>query len=396
MSGMTLGGCQAGRVARLLLMLGAFLPVLLASAQASAQLFETRAKQAYLIEAETGTVLFAKNENDAVPPASLAKLMTMEVVFNAIASGRLTLDDEFVVSENAWRTGGAISRTSTMFADLGSSIRLEDLIQGVIVQSGNDACIVIAEGMAGSEENFAQLMTDRARQLGMETSVFGNSTGLPHPDARVTMRELVELARHIQQRYPEFYHYYSQPDFVWNNIRQSNRNPLLNANIGVDGLKTGFTEESGYAIVSSIDRDGRRLFLAMSGMESERERAEEARKILEWGMRAFERRALFAADEIVGEAGIYGGAKSGVALRANGPIDIFVPTANADRLTARIVYDWPLSAPIEQGTEVARMRVWIGETLSQETPLYSAEAVDRGPIHRQAFDALQELLLFWL
>ncbi len=361
-----------------------------------AQLFETRADQAYLVEADTGTVLFAKNENDLVPPASLAKLMTMEIVFNAISIGRLSLDDTFQVSENAWRTGGAMSGTSTMFAELNSSIRLEDLIQGVIVQSGNDACIIIAEGMAGSEENFAGLMTERARQLGLENSVFGNATGLPHPDARVSMKELVELARHIQQSYPQFYRFYSQEDFEWNGITQRNRNPLLNANIGVDGLKTGFTEESGYAIVSSIERDGRRLFLAMSGMESERERAEEARKILEWGMRAFERRPLFAAVEIVGEASVYGGARGAVPLTANGPIDIFVPTANADRLSARIVYDWPLRAPVEAGVPVGHMRVWIGETLSQETPLYTAEAVERGPIHRQALDALQELLLFWL
>ncbi|WP_099867769.1 D-alanyl-D-alanine carboxypeptidase family protein [Pararhizobium haloflavum] len=376
-------------------LLAAIAPMLF-SGTARAQLFETRAAQAYLVEAETGTVLFAKSENEAVPPASLAKLMTMELVFNALKSGRLTLDDTYAVSENAWRTGGAISGTSTMFAELGSSIRLEDLIQGVIVQSGNDACIIIAEGMAGSEENFAQLMTERARALGMETSVFGNATGLPHPDAKVTMRELVELARHIHASYPDYYHYYSQPEFTWNGIRQRNRNPLLSANIGVDGMKTGFTEESGYGIVSSIERNGRRLFLAMSGMESERERAEEARKILEWGLRSFERRALFAADEVVGEASVYGGTQAGVALVAQRPIDIFVPTANADRLTARIVYDWPLRAPVETGQPVGHLRVWIGETLSQETPLYTAEAVERGPIHRQALDALQELMLFWL
>lgn len=363
---------------------------------ASSQLFETKAEQAYLVEAETGTVLFAKNENQPVPPASLAKLMTMELVFRAIKAGQYDLDDTFVVSENAWRTGGAMSQTSTMFAELGSSVSLENLIQGVIVQSGNDACIVIAEGMAGSEENFAQLMTERARELGMQRSVFGNSTGLPHPDAQVTMRELVMLARHIHKTYPQFYEYYSQPDFTWNGIRQRNRNPLLDDNIGVDGMKTGYTEASGYAIVSSIERDGRRLFLAMSGMESERERAEETRKILEWGMRSFERRSLFAAGEVVGEASVYGGAKGDVPLMAQGAIDIFVPRANADRLTARIVYDWPVEAPVQEGEQVGHIRIWIGDTLSQETPLYTAETVARGPIQRRALDALQELLLFWM
>jgi len=360
-----------------------------------AQLFETRAQQAYLIDGDTGTVLFSKNENDLVPPASLAKLMTMEVVFNAIHSGRLTLEDTFQVSENAWRTGGAISRTSTMFAELKSSIRLEDLIKGVIVQSANDGCIIIAEGMAGSEENFARLMTERAREIGLTQSVFGNSNGLPHPGSKVSMKDLVTLAHHIQSTYPEFYQYYSLPEFTWNNIRQRNRNPLLGLDIGVDGLKTGYTEESGYGIVSSIKRDGRRLFLAMSGMASEQERAEEARKMLEWGIRAFERKTLFAKDETIGEVSVYGGATSAI-VKAKDAIDIFLPITNPDRLAARITYPWPLRAPIEAGAQVGVLKVYIGDTLSQETPLFASEAVDKGPLHIQALDALIELAQFWL
>lgn len=363
---------------------------------ALAQLFQTKAKQAFLIEAETGTVLFAKNEDELIPPASLAKLMTMELVFEALQSGRLQPEDEFQVSENAWRTGGAVSGTSTMFAEINSSIPLSDLMQGVIVQSGNDACIIIAEGMAGSEETFSQMMNERARKIGLEKSVFANSTGLPHPDAGVTMRELAFLARHIQQSYPEYYKLYSQPDFTWNRINQRNRNPLLRLDIGVDGLKTGFTEESGYAIVSSIERKGRRLFLAMSGMTSLRERAEEARKMLEWGLRSFERRPLFAKGEIVGEASVYGGERSGVPLTARDAVDIFVPITNADRLKARIVFDWPLNAPVEEGDQVATLKVWVGDTLSQETPLYAADSVVKGPLHSRALDALQELMLFWL
>ncbi len=369
--------------------------LLLPTSAVRAQLFETKAAQAYLVEAETGTILFAKNENDLVPPASLAKLMTMEVVFNAIRSGRLTLDDEFAVSENAWRTGGAQSRTSTMFAELNSSIRLEDLIQGVIVQSANDGCIIIAEGMAGSEENFARLVTERARDIGLTQSVFGNSSGLPHPDSKVSMRDLVTLARHIQKSYPEFYRYYSQPDFTWNKILQRNRNPLLGLGIGVDGMKTGFTEESGYGIVASINRDGRRLFLAMGGLASERERAEEARKMLEWGLRAFERKSLFADGAVVADAGVYGGALATVPLKAKGPVDIFLPVSNPDRLTARVVYRWPVNAPVEAGTELGTLRVWIGETLSREEKLYAAQDVDTGPLHSRALDALIELVQFW-
>tara|TARA_R110002020_G_scaffold5971_22_gene24696 strand:- start:1148 stop:2302 length:1155 start_codon:yes stop_codon:yes gene_type:complete len=362
---------------------------------ARAQLFETKAQQAYMIDAETGTVLFAKNENDLVPPASLAKLMTMEVVFNAISTGRLSLDDTFQVSENAWRTGGAASRTSTMFAELKSSIRLEDLIQGVVVQSANDGCIIIAEGMAGSEDNFARLMTERAREIGLTQSVFGNSNGLPHPDSKVTMKDLVILARHIQTTYPEFYRYYSQKDFTWNKILQRNRNPLLGLDIGVDGLKTGFTEESGYGIVASIKRDGRRLFLAMSGMASEAERAEESRKMLEWGIRAFDRKTLFAEDETIGDLSVYGGASSAI-VKARGAVDILVPIANPDRLTARITYRWPLRAPLEAGTQVGVLKVFIGETLSQETPLYVVDSVDKGPLYSQALDAFIELAQFWL
>ena len=379
------------------LVLAAFVLVVMAGTPATtfAQLFETKAKQAYLIEAETSTVLFAKDEDKLVPPASLAKLMTMELVFDALKAGRLELDDEFQVSEHAWRTGGAVSGTSTMFAELNSSVPMADLIRGVIVQSGNDACIIIAEGMAGSEDVFAQMMTERARELGMEQSVFGNSTGLPHPDAGVSMRELAMLARHIQQTYPEYYQVYSETNFTWNGINQRNRNPLLRRSIGVDGLKTGFTEESGYAIVSSIERKGRRLFLAMSGMGSIRERAEEAHKMLEWGLRLFERRELFAKGEIIGEASVYGGDRSGVPLEASDAVGIFVPITNADRLKARIVYDWPLNAPVQEGDRVATLKVWFGDTLSQQTPLFAAATVNKGPLHRRAFDALKELLLFW-
>ncbi len=322
--------------------------------------------------------------------------MTMEVVFHALKEGRLTLDDTFQVSENAWRTGGAASGGSTMFAALKSTIRLEDLIKGVVVQSANDGCIIIAEGMAGSEENFATLMTERAREIGLTKSVFKNSTGLPAEGQVVTTRELVQLAIHIWREYPEFYKFYSLPDFTWNKITQRNRNPLLAMDIGADGMKTGFTEESGYAIVGSVSRGGKRLFAAMSGMTSERERAEESRKLLEWGIRAFQKSELFADNEVVGEAQVFGGERSGVPLKAKGPIAIFVPITNKDRLIARIVYEGPLSAPVEEGTQVATLRVWIGDTLSQETPLYTAENVEVGSLHQRAWDAVQELMIGWL
>ncbi|MEL6435169.1 MAG: D-alanyl-D-alanine carboxypeptidase family protein, partial [Pseudomonadota bacterium] len=257
------------------------------TAAAHAQLFETKAQQAVLIDVDTRSILFNKDADAQVPPASLAKLMTMEVVFNALKTGQLSLEDEFIVSENAWRTGGAVSGGSTMFAELNSSIRVEDLIRGVIIQSANDGSIVLAEGMAGTEATFANLMNERAREIGLRNSVFTNSTGLPDPLQKATMRDLVTLAMHIQREYPTYYQYYSEPDFTWNKITQRNRNPLLSMEIGADGMKTGFTEESGYAIVGSAENDGRRLIVAMSGMADQRERAQEARKLLEWGRRAF-------------------------------------------------------------------------------------------------------------
>jgi len=375
------------------LLLAVLLGVLPANAQ---ELFETKAKAAFMIEATTGSILFSKEPDTLIPPASLAKLMTMEVVFHALKEGRHSLEDTFEVSENAWRKGGASSGGSTMFAKLHSTVALGDLIQGVVVQSANDGCIVIAEAMAGNEDNFARLMTERAREIGLKQSVFKNATGLPADGQLVTVRELAQLGMHIWREYPEYYKYYAQKDFTWNKITQKNRNPLLAMDIGADGMKTGFTEESGYAIVGAVNKDGKRIFAAMSGMKTERERAEEARKLLDWGMKSFQKIELFTSDEAVGEVKVYGGAKSGVALKAKGPIAVFVPITNKDRLVARIVYQGPVVAPVEEGVPVGALKVWIGETLSQETPLYTAESVELGPLHRRAFDAAAELLTGWL
>lgn len=370
--------------------------LLLSLAPASAQLFETKAAQAFMIDAETGTVLFSKDADRLIPPASLAKLMTMEVVFNAVKSGRMTLDDTFVVSENAWRKGGAPSGTSTMFAKLKSTIRLEDLIQGVTVQAANDGCIVIAEGIAGSEANFAAQMTERARQIGLQKSTFVNSTGLPADGQQTSVRELALLALHIWRNYPDLYRYYGQKDFTWNKISQRNRNPLLAMDIGADGLAVGASEQSGFGIVGSASHNGTRVIAAMSGLANDRERAEEARKLLDWGVRSFEKTEIFAKDEVVGEAQVFGGAKSGVALKAKGPVQIFLPITNRDKLTARIVYDGPVAAPVEEGQPVGTLRVWIGDTLSQETPLFAAESIGVGSLPQRALDAAKELAVGWL
>lgn len=368
------------------IVLGALLP-------AYAQLFETRAGQALLLDVETNSYLFSKEPDTQIPPASLAKIMTMEVVFNALQTGQLTLDDEFVVSENAWRSGGAGSGGSTMFAELNSSIRLEDLIQGVIVQSANDGAIIIAEGMAGSEELFANMMNDRARKIGLKDSVFYNSTGLPHPDQKVTMRDLVTLTRHIQTQYPKYFSYYSVPQFTWNKILQRNRNPLLKMDIGATGMKTGYTEASGYAIVGTMEKDGRSLILAMSGLDSIRDREVESRKMLQWGERAFEPFKIFERDEIVGQVRLYGGESLSVDVAPKSAVTMLVPLANQDRLRARIVYEGPVKTPISAGDELATLNIYIGDQLAHNSPLYATNDVGKGPIYRQALDAVSEYAL---
>lgn len=365
-------------------------------AGAAAQGIETRAGQAFLVDAETGTVLFAKDADRQVPPAALAKLMTMEVVFHAIKEGRLKLDDAYTVSEHAWRKGGAPSGGATMFAALKSSIPVRDLIQGVIVQGANDACIILAEGMTGSEDNFTKLMNERAAALALAHSTFKNPHGLEAAGQHVSMRDMTTLAIHMRRNYPDLYAYYAQSEFTWNKILQRNRNPLLAMNIGVDGLATGASKEGGMAIVASAQQDGRRLFAALSGLANESDRADEAKRLLEWGFRAFQKKDLYALGEVVGEAKVFGGARSTVPLIAKGPLQILLPTENRDRLIARVVYRGPVVAPVQRGQQIGALKVWIGDQLTQETALYAAEAVDEGTLTSRAMDAVEELLVGWL
>ncbi|WP_432761402.1 D-alanyl-D-alanine carboxypeptidase family protein [Rhizobium mayense] len=373
--------------------------------QAPPPAFDTKATQAFMIEASTGTILLAKDENQPISPASLAKLMTLDVVFDAVERGEISLDTEYPVSENAWRKGGAPSRTSTMFAALKSRVRVGDLIQGVAVQQANDGCMILAEGMSVNETEFARRMTAHAREIGMPRAVFTNSTGLPDPDdpnggSKISVRELVTLAADLQEKHADLYKYLGQADFTWNKIFQRNRNPMLLLNIGVDGLGTGFAEGEGYSIVASIQRDGRRLFLALGGLKSDKERTEETRRVLEWGLSNFKSQRIFADGEVIGDVSVYGGAQSTVGVLAKIPVDVYVPLNNPDRLSARIVYRWPLTAPVAAGYEAGTLRVFSGARLLRELPLYTKEAVAQGTLGSRAFDAFLELtesLLFsWL
>jgi D-alanyl-D-alanine carboxypeptidase (penicillin-binding protein 5/6) len=354
---------------------------------AFAQTFQTSAPHAILIDSATQSVLFEKDADILVVPASTAKIMTAEIVFHEITLGHLKLDDEFPVSESAWRYGGAPSRGSSMFAAPNSSVRIEDLIRGLVIVSGNDAAIALAEGIAGSEGAFATLMTKRARELGLEHSTFTNAWGRGDPDQKVSPREMAALANHVILTYPELYKYFGEKDFTWNKIKQANRNPLLTMDLGADGLKTGNIDESGYGLVGSAVQNGQRLILALYGARTAKERAEEARKIFLWGFRSFDSRTIFQAGETIGGAKVYGGSASEVPLIADKEVTILVPRTATGKFTGRIVYTGPLIAPVEAGREVARLKIFRGTEQILDLPLKTAAAVEPGALPRRAMDA---------
>src|SRR5665213_671199 len=326
-------------------------------------------------------------------PSSMMKLMTAEVVFHALKQGDIKLTDEYTVSENAWRKGGAPAGNSTMFAAIHSKISIDDLLHGAIVQSGNDACMVLAEGIAGSEGAFAQMMTRRARELGLTKSTFANSNGLPDPGNKMTVRELAKLARTIIQTYPEFYKIFGEKEFTWNKIKQPNRNPLLNSLDGADGLKTGYTKEGGYGMVGSVVQNGERLIVVVNGLEDSEDRASEAKKMLEWGYRNFETRVLFAAQQPVGYARVFGGDSRSVKLASPEPIKVMVQKNGNDKLLARVVYNGPVRAPITAGQQVGVIKVWRGANIAEEQPVYAADSVGVGSTMRRAIDGASELVI---
>ncbi|MBO1039285.1 D-alanyl-D-alanine carboxypeptidase [Brucella pituitosa] len=358
--------------------------------------FATKAPQVLLLDDKSGTILLSKNPGMKVPPASLAKLMTAEVVFEALEKGQTTLETSYPVSEYAWRTGGAPSGTSTMFARIKSTPTVADLLQGMIVQAANDGAIILAEGLSGSEAAFAQKMNERAKELGLTGSNFVNSTGLPAAGQTVTLSDLIKLARHLHSAHPEHYTYYAQPAFTWNNIMQRNRNPLLRLDIGADGLGTGYTEASGYALVGSAEQNGRRLFLAMSGLTSIREREEEAKNLIQWGMTSFDTVSIYAANEKVSTAQVFGGSASSVPLKVKDGVELLLPKEGRDKLKARVSYQGPLNAPIEADTQVGILQFELNGNVVQQMPLYTAQAVPVGTLSERAMGAVLELSTGWL
>jgi D-alanyl-D-alanine carboxypeptidase (penicillin-binding protein 5/6) len=363
---------------------------------ARAQEFQTAAPTAILMDAASDAVLFEKNADELTAPASMAKVMTAEVVFNEIKSGRLNFDSEFMISENAWRKGGGGSGGSSMFARVNAPVRLEDLLRGLIVQSGNDAAIALAEGIAGTEENFARMMNERAKQIGLTKSTFRNATGYGHPEQKVTVRDLAKLALYVIETYPDLYKMFGEREFTWNKIRQQNRNPLLFADIGADGLKTGNIDESGYGLIGSAVQNDQRLIVVVNGLKTAKDRATESRKLLDWGFRAFETQQLFAEGQVVGEAQVFGGNMRSLPLVSKRPVRVLVPRGDGERVTARIVYTGPLKAPIQKGAEVARLQVSRGDMQALDMPLYANEDVQQGTLSQRALDGLLEFSTGWV
>lgn len=345
---------------------------------AAGQAFETKAREALLIDATTGAVLLEKDAEVSMPPASMSKIMTIYMAFEALKDGRLTLDETLPVSEKAWRMGG-----SKMFVRVGNEVRVEDLLRGVIVQSGNDACIVLAEALGGSEEAFAEAMTTKARELGLTGSSFANATGWPHPEQRMTARDLALLAKLTIENFPEYYPYYQEKTFTWSDIKQGNRNPLLYRDIDADGLKTGHTEEAGYGLTASAIRDGRRLILVVNGLNSMKERADESHRIMAWGFREFDNYALFEAGATVEEGEVWQGESDTVPLVVTSDVTVTLPRKARDELVVKVAYDGPLATPIAEGQQVASLRVSAPGMEQVELPLVAGRAVERlGPFGR--------------
>src|SRR5579872_215017 len=355
----------------------------LPAAHAAAPTIDTTARNAYVIDFNTGAVLLDKNGDARIPPASMSKLMTEYIVFSYLKEGRATLNDMLPVSEKAWRTQG-----SKMFVPLGGKVRLEDLLQGMIVQSGNDACIVLAEGLAGSTDAFVKLMNDKAKELGLTGSHFANVDGLPDPDEYMTAHDLAILARHLITDFPEYYHYDAEKEFTFNGIKQGNRNPLLYTDSTVDGLKTGHTDEAGYCLVASALRNGRRVIEVLAGMNTMQERADQGRTVLDWAFREFDDYTIAKAGTVIDHAPVWMGKDGQVPVAVAHDVVITLPRGDRIAMKVAAVYDGPVPAPVSAGQTVGKLTISTPDTPPTDVPLVATQAVQPlGIFGRLAFNA---------
>lgn len=347
--------------------------LILTHAAAIAVDFETAAKQVIIVDYDTGAELFGKNADQIMEPASMTKMMTVYMLFERLKNGSLSLDDTFLVSERAWRKQG-----SKMFVPVGGRVRVEDLIRGIVVQSGNDASIVVAEGLAGSEEAFAQQMTEKAREIGMTNTTFRNASGWPDPEHVTTARDLAILAAATIRNFPNYYKYYAELEFTFSKIKQGNRNPLLYKNTGADGLKTGHTESAGYGLTAAAKRGNQRLILVAHGMSSMRERAAESTRLLDWAFREFASYPLFKGGEKVSDANVWLGDKETVPLMIEDDLTAVLKRSSRKDLKVAVQFQEPVAAPIAKGTEIGKLVVTAPDMQTIERPLLAAE--DVGPL----------------
>ena len=350
------------------------------------------------MDADANLVLFEKDADTLAPPASMSKLMTLAIVFRELKAGRLKLEDQFKVSEHAWRTGGAPSGGSAMFAPLNTMVSISDLIQGITVQSGNDAAIILAEGIGGTEEAFAKQMTEYSRTIGLEKSTFVNATGLPAEGHLMTARDLATLAHHLIYTYPEYYHFFGEKEFKYRDkFVFHNRNPLISLDIGVDGLKTGYIKEAGYGLVASAKRGDQRLLLVVGGLDTAKDREAESRRMLDWGFKSFKPFRLFDQGQKVSDALVWGGTQHYVPLVGNGDIDIILPTTATGKVNASIVYNGPIKAPIRKGDQLAVLRVTSTDSqATNEIPLYAGDDIGQSNFAMRGLDSLLVLAFGWL
>lgn len=353
------------------------LTVALPSAVQAAKI-ETNAREAILLDYDTGQVLFEKDADTLMPPASMTKIMTVFLAFERLADGRLHMDDEIPISEKAWRKGG-----SKMFVEIGSRVTVHDILRGIIVQSGNDAAIALAEAIAGTEEAFGEMMTEKAAELGLENATFRNATGWPDPEHRVSARGLAILARETIRRFPQLYEIYSETTFTYNEIKQGNRNPLLYKGMGADGLKTGHTENAGYGLTASAKRGDRRLILVVNGLESVRQRSSEGERLLEWGFREFDNYTLLERGEVIDEATVWLGDQSTVPLVTEDALILTMPRAARKEMRVTVEYEGPIPAPIVKSQVLARLRVAAPGIEDRVVPLRAGEDIGKlGPFGR--------------
>ena len=352
---------------------------------------QSTAKQAMLYDYDTNEVLYCKDCDQPMPPSSMSKLMTVELLFQRLKDGRLKPTDTMHVSETAWRQGQK-DNESKMWVQLNSDVAVDDLLKGIIVQSGGDACVVVAEALGGSESAFAEMMNARARELGLTHSHFVNSSGLPDPGQYMSSEDLVRLSAHVIRDYPEYYKYFAIKEFTWSNIRQPNRNTLIGEASGVDGLKTGHTEAGGYGIIASAERNGRRLILVVNGMKSEHERINEARRLLDVGYREFKDYRIAGKGDVFATAQIWGGTKESVGVTVKDPLKVMMSVDSRPQMKVTLRYDSPVHAPIVAGQQIGTLTVSVPGKPDKVVPAVAAEPVPANGFLDRMMTGLQVLV----